>query len=652
MHLEDSEAESELLAATLDRLYTLELKRVDSEVSFARELLDPKLDLIISDFTLPSYGGSSALALAQEKRPDLPFIFFSGTLGEEAAVDALRSGATDYILKNRPQKMVSAIERALRERDERRRLKEAESALVRNREGFRTLIENALDVISVLDFKGNFTFNSPSIERILGYTPEELAGLNAFTLVHPDDIPTAQSAFAAATEKRNETVTVELRVKHKNDTWRILELHGKGLLSGGPIEGVVVNSRDVTDKRQTEAQLLRAQRMECLGVLAGGIAHDLNNILSPVLMGTELLKMYVSDPESVRILETIQASSERGSHLVKHILSFARGVKGEPSMLDVKPLIQEVVKLLRDTMPKSIQFQVNLARDLKSVVCNPTELHQVLMNLCVNARDAMPTGGLLQISAVNTLIEPKPQDRERVGSGPRCVRLTIRDNGTGIPPDILPRVFEPFFTTKDEGKGTGLGLSTVLSIVKRNDGKIEVESVIGEGTSFHVWLPAAEADAQDRQHQSQSIPTGHGERILVVDDESAILEITKAILETANYEVEVALNGVQALHKTVVATLPWHLVITDASMPLMDGAAFIAELRLHNPKLPVICTTGENAGDLLERIQREGVQAILPKPYSSKELLLAIDRIFGSGSSKSSQLAGRLLTTLPGPESH
>jgi PAS domain S-box-containing protein len=629
LQLEDSLVDSELLVATLGPVYDLHLIRVDSENEFKSALDDPTLDLIISDFTLPSYSGASALALARTLRPDLPFIFFSGTLGEEAAIDALRAGATDYILKNRPQKMLAAIERALRETDERRKLRAAELDLERNRERFRTLIENALDVISVIDLQANFTFNSPSIQKVLGYTPDELAGVNAFSLLHLDDQISAQQAFNTALRQPNVSISTEVRARHKDGSWRILELRGQALLPGGSIDGVVINSRDVTDKRETEAQLLRAQRMECLGILAGGIAHDLNNILSPVLMGSELLKSYCQDPEALGIIETIQASSQRGSDLVKHILSFARGVKGEAGRLNVKPLIQEIVKLLRDTLPKNIQFQTHLAQDLRPVVCNPTELHQVIMNLCVNARDAMPEGGLLQIKAANYELSPEAR-AAHPDPALHYVRISIADSGTGIPPEILPKIFKPFFTTKEEGKGTGLGLSTVLSIIKRNEGLIDVENIPGEGVTFHITFPAVDSEEDPAVRRSSSPPSGKGQHILVVDDESAILEITKVILENANYNVTVASDGVQALRIFLASPQQWKLVITDASMPIMDGPTLARELHRLVPDLPVLCATGDAANLMVLNDSDRGVDAVISKPYSSRELLFTVSSLLSA----------------------
>jgi two-component system, cell cycle sensor histidine kinase and response regulator CckA len=625
LHVEDSPTDSELLSTMLDQAYEVNLVRVDSEAAFLAALESQDIDLIISDFSLPSYSGSQALEVARSRRPDLPFICFSGTIGEDAAIEALRAGATDYVLKHRPQRMHSAVERALRERDERWSRLEAEAALHRREEEFRTLIENALDVIAVIDPEGLFKYNSPSVERVLGYKAAELNLTNVFGLVHPEDQARAQAAFQEARQIPNKCITAEFRVRHQNGSWRNLELIGKSFPPGSAIEGVVINSRDVTEKRQTEAQLLRAQRMECLGVLAGGIAHDLNNILSPILMGSELLKTYVSDPEALGVIETIQASSERGSDIVKQVLSFARGVKGDTTSFDLKPLVYEVLKLLRETFPKSIQLQTWFPEELHSIICNRTELHQVLMNLCVNARDAMPDGGLLQIKAQNVDYPENPKQHSGVPG--KYVRLTISDSGTGIPAELLSRIFEPFFTTKEEGKGTGLGLSTVLSIVKRNGGFLEVQSEIGEGTTFHIYLRAGQPEDVAENAQQKQFEDGEHRRILLVDDESAILEMTRLVLENSNYEVIVASEGVQALRTMLAEPERWDLLITDVSMPIMDGPALVKEVHRIFGKIPVLCTTGQGSANLRDRIIAAGVDLIIDKPYTAEQLLGAVSAV-------------------------
>jgi two-component system, cell cycle sensor histidine kinase and response regulator CckA len=520
--------------------------------------------------------------------------------------------------------MLASIERALREKDERESRRKAELALHRREEEFRLLIENTLDIISVLDRDGRFTFNSPSIERVLGYRPEELILTEAVSLVHPDDLGLARDAFARAFASPNELTVAEMRVRHKSGAWRNVELIGKALQPGAVFEGIVVNSRDVTEKRETEAQFLRAQRLECLGVLAGGIAHDLNNILAPIVMGTELLKTTVADQDALSIIETMHSSAHRGSDLVKHVLSFARGVKGDSSVLDIKPMFREVAKLIRETFPKSIQLQLQLDEGLHPILCNPTELHQVLMNLCINARDAMPDGGLLQLKAKNVSLDARQLLRHPDAQPGDYVRMSVADSGTGIPPDVLNQIFEPFFTTKAEGKGTGLGLSTVLSIIKRNAGIIEVESVPGEGTQFHIYFRRAEASDPGRLDLKVPAMRGNREQILLVDDESAILEMAKAILESANYDVLIASEGVQALRTMAGFGRHVDLVITDAAMPVMDGPTLVKELHRLNPELPIICATGQGSGNLRTRVIDAGVQQILNKPYAAKELLTAV----------------------------
>jgi two-component system, cell cycle sensor histidine kinase and response regulator CckA len=624
VNVEDRPEDSELLTAMLAEHFEIELVRVDSAPEFERMLERSNIDIIISDFTLPSYTGMMALTAARSRRPEIPFIFLSGTIGEEAAVETLTNGATDYVLKHKPQKLLAAIDRALREKAERESRVAAELALKRREEWFRKLIENALDIISILDRDGNFTYNSPSLERVLGYRPEEVAGLNVLTLAHPSDVQEAQSVLQTILDEPDETVTAEFRIRHKNGTWKHLEFIGKCLVDEENLGSIVVNSRDVSDRHEAEQRFLRAQRMECLGVLASGIAHDLNNILAPIVMGADLLKNHVTGSEALRMLETIQESSQRGSEIVKQVLSFARGVKGEASSLDLRRLIREVVKLLRETFPKSIQIQTHFGTNLTPVLGNATELHQLLMNLCVNARDAMPDGGLLQISAKNV---PDANEGSLAGE---FVCLTVRDSGMGIPTEDLEKIFEPFYTTKEEGKGTGLGLPTVLSIVKRHGGFIKVDSVLNEGTEFNLFLPPHRTETDRIERRAAAVRSGMGEVILLVDDETAVQQLAKAILEDANYKVVVAHDGVQALQAFRKAPEKWDLIITDISMPIMDGVTLIKELRSVIPDLRIICTTGESSRTKTSRLEETAVDRVLNKPYTAVQFLTAVSEVLAS----------------------
>ena len=627
VHLEDSVADRDLLQAMLEDLYELEVIHADSEKNYRRALETPDIDLIISDFTLPSYNGLLGLSLAHSTRPEIPFIFFSGTIGEEAAVDTLTSGATDYVLKNKPQKLITAIERALREREERRLRAEAEDALRKREEWFRILTENSQDMVTVISPDGKILYCSPSTRHSLGYSPEELRTQDSFSFLHPEDVAKAREAVARAFTDPDERSYVEYRVRHANGSWRWLESIGKRLPEGFEVPGMVLNSRDITEKKETEAQFLRAQRMECLGVLSGGIAHDLNNILAPIMMGTELLKSYITDADALRMLETLKMSAERGSDIVKQILSFARGVsKSEPSTIDLRALALEVIKLVRGTFPKSIQIQTRFASDLRQVNANPTELHQLLMNLCVNARDAMEGGGLLQIVAGNVTLATHTTVREGTLEPGDYVRLSISDSGTGITPSVMEKLFEPFFTTKAEGKGTGLGLPTVLSIVKRHKGALDVQTTLGEGTTFHIYLPAVEAAVSAPEKRASTVKSGRQRTILLVDDETAVLEMTRLILEDSDYQVLVARDGIQALQVYSKNAAHIEMVITDISMPIMDGVTLCRKLRTINPSVRIICATGDASGGDDEKLSELTISRIVRKPYSADELLAALDQ--------------------------
>lgn len=750
LHLEDNPTDAELIREMLEQEgFDLEVVRTATEIEFQHALEREPFDLILSDFSLPSYNGMRALMAARQLRPEIPFVFFSGTIGEETAVESLKNGATDYVLKHRPQKLISAVQRALREAKDRRLREEAERTLQRREKWFRALTENALDVVSILDREGRFKYNSLSIERVLGYSPQELIGRDAFDLIHPDDVSKARQTFQQTIEHPDQRMTLEFRFQHKDGSWRNLEAVGQSLLSDPEISGIVVNSRDTSERRQAEQRYrsifnnavegicqttpegkfitanpalaemlgydspeelmgqiqdlatqvyaqynqrtelkrridqdgfvkgfecqarnkdggevwisinarairdaegkllyhdcsiqditvrkqaeeryLRAQRMECIGVLAGGIAHDLNNILAPVLMASEILLQKLQSEEDRNILDIVKSSAERGSDMVKQILSFARGVEGESTLIELKHLIRDVAKFLKETFPPSIQIETEVARDLLPLKGNATQLHQVLMNLCVNARDAMPQGGILRLKTKNVVLEGKlikTQPKPVTGS---FVLLTVSDTGAGIPADLLDKIFEAFFTTKEVGKGTGLGLATVQSIVKSHQGFVEVSSTQGEGTSFDIYLPAAESGESVPTESSQhSVPLGRGETILVVDDEIAVLQMCKLVLETHNYKVLTAPDGAQAIGVYAQHQKEIKLVITDSMMPIMDGVALIRAMRSIDPNVKVICASGNISQTKLSDQEGQNVEIVLNKPYTARVLLSAVHSV-------------------------
>jgi nitrogen-specific signal transduction histidine kinase/CheY-like chemotaxis protein len=386
--------------------------------------------------------------------------------------------------------------------------------------------------------------------------------------------------------------------------------------------------KDITEKKLLESQLLRAQRMESIGTLASGIAHDINNVLTPIMLSQELLREKITDEESQKYLNIIERSTQRGASLMKQVMSYARGVEGERTALQLKHLISEIRQIAKETFPRNIEIRTDIPKDLWNISGDATQLHQVLMNFCVNARDAMPDGGILRICAENLFVD---EDYAHINIdakvGPYII-ITVSDTGTGIPPGILDRIFEPFFTTKEHGKGTGLGLSTALGIVKSHGGFITVYSEVGKGTAFKVYLPAITTTetlkAQEHQHE---LPEGHGESILVVDDEDQIREITKKTLETHGYRVITARDGKEAIALYAQNREEIKLVLMDMMMPVMDGSVSIRELRKANPEVKIIAVSGLTQKDKIAKVDDIQVQAFLMKPYTAEKLLNTIHEV-------------------------
>jgi nitrogen-specific signal transduction histidine kinase/ActR/RegA family two-component response regulator len=382
---------------------------------------------------------------------------------------------------------------------------------------------------------------------------------------------------------------------------------------------------DQTERKRLEAQFLRAQRMEGIGTLAGGIAHDLNNVLAPILMSIELLKLDLRDkPQMLKTLETIEGSARRGADLVRQVLTFARGLDGQRVAVNVRHLLNDLQQIIRETFPRNIDIKVagGPPSDLWPIAGDPTQLHQVLLNLAVNARDAMPRGGSLAFTAENITIDQQYAATSRdVTAGPYVV-LKVADTGVGIPPEIRDRIFEPFFTTKEVGKGTGLGLSTAHAIVKSHGGFVTVYSETGRGTTFKVYLPADPAlRSRPSAPEVVDLPRGRGELVLVVDDESSIRDITQRTLEAFGYHVLTASDGAEAVavfaqHRERIA-----LVLTDMLMPVMDGPAVIMALTRMQPSVRIIAASGLNANDNLAKAVNAGVKDFLPKPYAADTLL-------------------------------
>lgn len=747
--LEDNLSDLELIIRELRREFQPEWACADDAQSFITAL-STNPEVILSDYNMPTFEAPQALELLRQSGRDIPFIIVSGTVGEDQAVECMRRGAADYLLKDRLARLGQSIRHALEQfrlRQEQTRMQEQ---LRQSEERFREMAENINEVFWSADARlGSVLYVSSAYEAIWGRSRESLytAPLSWMDSIHQDDrerVRVAQTnkqvvgkydeiyritrpdgtqrwirdrAFpvrdatgevlrivgvaqditdtklthdrlreqASLLDKAQDAILVrdlQNRVIYWNEGasrlygWTAKEAVGRpimDLLYRGPgqlqaatqnvmahgewsgelqhltKEGktVVVESRwtlvrddagiprgifsintDVTEKRKLEQQFLRAQRLENIGTLASGIAHDLNNVLSPILMSIDLLKMACSDERSLSMLSTIDASARRGADMVRQILSFARGVEGRHESIDLRRIIHDIQHLVRETFPKSIQCECELAETRRPVMGDQTQIHQVLLNLCVNARDAMPAGGRLTISASEVMVdEPTAAAHGGKKPGPH-VLIEVSDTGTGMSHEVVDKIFDPFFTTKEIGKGTGLGLSTVLSIVKSHGGMLDVRSTPGAGTTFAIFLPAEQSsETSDEKKSLDTAPHGNGELILVVDDEQAVRTITQQTLEVFGYRTLLAADGAQALalyleHKEEVAA-----VLLDQMMPVMSGEMTAQLLQRINPGVRIIACSGVTKASTSEQLKALGISQVLSKPFTTSEILNTLNRV-------------------------
>jgi len=391
---------------------------------------------------------------------------------------------------------------------------------------------------------------------------------------------------------------------------------------GQPTSVLVLNT-DITEKKRLENQFLRSQRMESIGTLAGGVAHDLNNILSPIMMSAPILRMPELPAEDrERLLDTIETNAQRGGDIVKQLLAFGRGVEGERVVVQVRHIIKEMLKIARETFPKQITITAEVPDQLWPILGDATQIHQVLLNLCINARDALPRGGTLKVVAENVQLDEHYAAQDIEGKQGPFLSIRVSDTGTGIPKEIMDKIFDPFFTTKEVGKGTGLGLATVMGIVKAHGGLVHVYSELGKGSVFNVLLPAAPnaAPAGDEPVR-EPLPKGRGETILVVDDEAGILAATCKLLERHNYRPLPATDGAEALTVFARHRGEIRLIMTDVMMPVMDGLALTRVIRKIDPEVRMLAASGLEHDAKFDELRSLGVNAFLTKPFTAEKLL-------------------------------
>jgi two-component system, cell cycle sensor histidine kinase and response regulator CckA len=489
------------------------------------------------------------------------------------------------------------------------------------------LLEIATDAILVRDLNHRIRFWNRGAERLYGWRTEEVMLKNANDILYREISSELQTALKAVVE---------------NGEWQG-ELHkvtkdGKDIVvasrwslardAAGEPKSILTVDTDITEKKQLESQVLRAQRLESLGTLAGGIAHDLNNMLTPILASSELLQNRIpqNDRLTQKLLKIIGNSAERGADLVRQVLWFTRGIEGQRTNLSVEHLIADIKQIIKQTFPKSIKFTTNIPSDIWAVSGDATQLHQVLINLAVNARDAISNGGELEIAAANLVVDETFARMHLEAKVGQYVCIAVSDTGMGIPPEVMEKIFEPFFTTKEIGKGTGLGLSTAIGIIKSHSGFVTVSSQMGKGTQFKLFLPAV-LEVEPLPVRDLELPMGNGELILIVDDEPNIRETTQISLETCNYKTIVASDGIEAIAQYSQHQAEIALVLMDMMMPSMGGATAIQTLQKINSQVKIVAISGVASTETLAQAAGNGVQAFLSKPCTSQELLTTLHNV-------------------------
>jgi len=481
------------------------------------------------------------------------------------------------------------------------------------------------DAIVLQDFDDVISYWNQGSEKLFGWTAAEAVGRKAPDLFSKDTahLSEAKQAVLRSGEWRGELLYVS-----KDGRQIIVENHWALARNPDQSRAILSISTDISERKKTESLLLRSQRLDSVGRLASGIAHDLNNILAPILMAAPMLHEVTADPDAIKMLDIIESSAQRGADIIKQLLIFGRGTDGQRVPVQLRLMVKDMAAIIAETFPKNIQAKQDVPRDPWLVTGDPTQVHQILLNLCINARDAMREGGTLTIK-----LENRELDDLFAGLTPgtrpgRYVCLSVADTGQGIAPEDLDKIYDPFFTTKEPGKGTGLGLSTVLGIVKSHGGFIQVQSQPGRGTQFQVFLPASQAaETKPANQASQPLPRGCGELVLVVDDESSVRQVTRRMLEHSGYRVIEAANGAEGLTQFVERQSDVQVVLTDLAMPIMDGVAFIRALRQLNPQVRVITVSGRQSNAHLPADLGLPEEFHLSKPFSASLLLETLHHV-------------------------
>lgn len=621
LHLEDDPRDAELIAATLAGGNVLcECHRVESRQEFEAALQRGGCDLILSDFSLPAFDGAAALNLARRLQPELPFILVSGAIGEEAAIESLVGSATDYVLKSRLTRLVPAVRRALAEAEDRRERHRAEEARWASEVKYRRLFESSKDGLLVMDgMTGRILDANASLLGFLGYAHGDVVGHTAGELGITGHDPACEAAFHEFLSS-DEGGRPDLRVWGREGQVVDVDV----VSNAYAVEGqrvVQCSFRDIRERRKLEDRLRLAQKLEAVGQLAGGVAHDFNNILAVINSYTDMAVHGLRPEDPLRAdLEQVAEAGARAVALTRQLLAFSRRQVPTAVVLSWNAVVAGIETMLRRLIGEDLELRVRAADGLGNVRADPAQLEQVLMNLVLNARDAMPKGGRLDIETSDVELDAAYASQHPDVKPGSYVRLAVSDTGCGMDQTTLARAFEPFFTTKVPGKGTGLGLATVYGIVKQSGGHIGIDSEVGRGTTFRIYLPREEEAAVPVATRPRPARAGGSETVLVVEDDDGVRRLIRRVLEPAGYTVLCAGTGPEALQLCEGRTGPVHLLLTDVILPVMDGSTVAARFTALRPGIRVLFMSGY----MDEVVGHHGVpvtgQDFLHKPFTAGEL--------------------------------
>lgn len=576
-------------------------------------LTSKKYDAALIDYRLGPDNGLNLIREATRAGVATPLILLTGQAGEDVDLEAMRAGAEDYLVKwdFSARNLARTIRYARERQHAEQRIREQAA-----------LLDKARDSIYHIDLDGQIIYCNESAVRDTGWTSEEICSMNIQEGLQGGNGATLENAFKRVAER--DEWTGELRQSTREGEEKIVESRWTLVRdSVGEPKSILIINTDVTERKKLEAQFLRAQRMESVGRLVSGIAHDLGNLLVPITLGVRVLRQRYSDDE--RVMHTcrmIENSAQRGADMVEQVLSIARGHQGEQALMTPLDVVHEVRQMVEETFPSSIEVRSEITDELWSVVGDSTQLQQVLMNLCVNARDAMPEGGTLTLKADNIDMDERSAQRYLEAKPIPYVCISVADNGEGIPREVQDKIFEPFFSTKPEGEGTGLGLASVYSIVKNHGGFIALRSEQGVGSTFRVFIPAAEEDVEHRVQQplqTNGRTRGDEEVILIVDDDETILEVMSETLEEDGFQVITATGGAKALEILEQKGDELDLLLTDLMMPDVDGLKVIETTRERLPQLPIVATSGIMGAPRDDAIEA-GADIFIPKPFTAGTL--------------------------------